>query len=97
MATTTDRKALLAEMTTLMATEIMVETNEGTYGPQEARMATGSGEPKHNDYRVYERVGGGRRTEGCDPNIAPGRGRSINRDDLAAKRARLAELRRLAF
>jgi len=77
----------------LAAVEILVETNEGTYGPAEAGRAIGSGDPRHANYRIYETVGGTRRVEGCDPAKAPGRGRRMNGDELRTRRAELAKLR----
>ena len=78
----------LAEM------EILVETNAGTYGADEAHRAIGVGDPQFADYRIFERVGDGQRTTyGCEPTRAPGRARKIGRAEINDRRAELARLR----
>lgn len=78
----------------LSAMQILVETNEGTYGAEEARRKCGSGDPQFADYRIYECVGTGeRRREGCDSERAPGNARFLNRQQLADAQSRLAKLR----
>lgn len=94
---TTTKNDLQKEIAALAATEIAVETNEGTYGAAEACRAIGTGDPRHANYTIWERVGDGkRRVQGCDPQRAPGRARRIGFTDLAESRKRLAALRRQA-
>ena len=53
---------------------VLVGTNQGTYGPLEARRAVGCGDPHFADCNIYEQVGTGkRRVDGPDPDRAPGR------------------------
>jgi hypothetical protein len=88
--------ATMAELTTqanmLAEAEALVATNEGTYGDADVRRAGAAG--GMSDYRVFERVGGGRRPRGgCGPARAPGRAREF-RQEIAGKRAELADLRK---
>jgi hypothetical protein len=85
------RRAMQAEVDELSVVDVLVETNEGTYGSQDVvRAGTVGGQ---SDYRIYESVGSGqRRVVGCDPARAPGRPRFL-RAELAVKRERLAHLR----
>lgn len=78
----------------LAATEILVETNEGTYGATEAHRAIGVGDPQFANYRVYETVDGFRRVVGCEPDVAPGRPRRLNDGHMTRQRAYLAQLRK---
>lgn len=76
--------------------EILVETNDGTYGAQEACRCVGTGDPAFATYRVYQRVGGGKpRIVGCDRERAPGYARHF-RDELVAAQRELAKLRKAA-
>lgn len=69
-------------------------TNEGTYSASDACRATGSGDPKNNDWRRYERVGDGRiRHVGCGLDRAPGYPRWVGTEVLARKRRELRALR----
>ena len=78
----------------LAAREILVSTNEGTYSTTEAVKATGSGDPAHNTWRTFQRVGDGRRSvRGCNQGRAPGYARYLNADELAAAQKALADLR----
>lgn len=90
----TTTESIQREIAALSDREIAVETNSGTYGPREAHRLIGTGDPAFADYTVYERVGGGRRVVGCDPERAPGRARRINAVALAAARQELATLHR---
>lgn len=81
-----------ADIAEIEATEIHVETNQGTY--------TG-GDPRLNNREVYETVGGVRREVGPGEEDAPGRMRRINaaqmkalRKQAKALRGRLAALRK---
>lgn len=87
---------LAKEIDEMNAVEYLVETNEGTYGPGGASRPHRTGDPRFNNYRIYETVGGAVEHIGCDPAIAPGYARKMNRDNLAADRKRLAQLRREA-
>lgn len=78
----------------LEAVEVLVATNEGTYGAGEACRATGTGDPAFANFSVYERVGGGRRVQGCDPARAPGYVRNMGQEALRTKRAELDRLRK---
>lgn len=87
------RNELLAEIKSVAAEEIAVETNEGTFGATECCRKTGCGDPKFGNYTIYECVGTReRRVVGCDPDEAPGRARKLDRDDMAARRRHLSEL-----
>jgi hypothetical protein len=84
----------LAAIRTLEATEVHVETNQGTYGAAEACRKVGTGDPAHGNREVYETVGGTRRATGPDEDRAPGRMRRINAETLADYRKQLAAWRR---
>lgn len=82
--------ALSNKANELAASEVLTETNSGTYGCVEACKACGSGDPRHADYRVFTRVGDGReRREGCDADEAPGYARRFRQELTDAKRALL--------
>lgn len=91
---TSSKAQLEKQAAELSAREILVETNDGTYSAAEAQRATGTGLPESNTYRVYAIVGGGTRHDGCAKDRAPGRGRALNRTELAAAQKQLAEIRR---
>lgn len=73
--------------------EVLIETNEGTFGAEECCRVTGTGDSKFGNYSVYEQVGGGRRVEGCDPANAPGYPRKMNTDELKDQQKILKALR----
>jgi hypothetical protein len=73
--------------------EVHVETNQGTYGANEACRKVGTGDPAFANREVYETVGGTRRETGPDANDAPGRMRKIGYDALRSLRAELKKLR----
>jgi hypothetical protein len=79
-----------------LSADMLVETNEGTYGAAEAARKVGTGDPAHADYRVYESPDGTRRVAGCDPARAPGRARRLRADSAVARRAEVVRLRKLA-
>lgn len=83
-----------AEIKTVEAIEVHVETNQGTYGAGEACRKVGCGDPAFANREVYETVGGTRRETGPDEARAPGYMRQIGREELSDLRKRLAELRR---
>lgn len=89
-STTTD---LEREIEALSALEIHVETNQGTYGANEAARKIGCAEPRFANREVYETVGGVRREVGPDEDRAPGRMRRINGDEMRRMRKLLADLR----
>lgn len=92
MATMT-KTELESQARELAAMEVLVETNDGTYGAAEACRKVGCGDPAFAAYKVYVRVGDGRRrVVGCDPNKAPGYARHF-RASLAEKQKALAALR----
>lgn len=72
------------EVAELEATEIHVETNQGTYG---------SGDPAFCNREVYETVGGVRREKGPGEVDAPGRMRKINREQMKTLRGQVKALR----
>lgn len=75
---------------------VLVATNDGTYGGDEAVRAVGTADPLFATCKIYEQVGTGRRkTEGCDQDRAPGRMRHFNRE-LTEKQQQLAQLRKAA-
>lgn len=84
---------LESQIAELEGYEIAVETNKGTYGPQEARRKCGSGSPQFADYTVFETVGGKQRRVGCDAERAPGRARRQGVHEMREKREELANLR----
>ena len=87
-------QTLSGRIKTLEASWVLVETNDGTYGADEAYRCVGSGDPRYADYRIYVQVGSGtRRREGCDPKVAPGRPRKFA-TALTTAYELLAELRR---
>lgn len=73
--------------------EILVETNEGTFGSHECMAAIRTGDTARGVYRVWESVGGTRRVTGCDLAMAPGRARELNRRQIADRRKVLSDLR----
>lgn len=95
--TPVQREQLDEQIETLAATEVAVESNQGTYGSQEGFRVVGCGDPAFCDYMIYERVGlvrgkVVRRVVGRNPEKAPGRGLQINARELVEARKRLAEL-----
>ncbi len=77
----------------LYMTEVLIETNEGTFGAEEAMRKIGTGDPTFCTYRTYIRVGDGRqRTEGLDPAKAPGRARPLGWRQLRSLRSQLRAL-----
>jgi hypothetical protein len=90
-----EREQIEAEIRDLERVEILIETNEGTFGESEACRMVGTGDPAFATRRVYERVGGGKRATGPDEDDAPGRMRRINADSMSEHRQRLAGLRKL--
>lgn len=84
-------ESLATEILTLRLSTVLVETNEGTYGPGDVRRAGTTG--GMSDYRIYEAVGtGARHTMGCDPARAPGYARRMGTDELREARRRLVDL-----
>src|SRR5690606_8333340 len=73
--------------------EVLVSTNQGTYGLQEAARKVGAGDPRVADRNVYETVGGRVRTTGPDEADAPGRMRHVGRSELRDLREQLQALR----
>lgn len=90
---TATKDSIQAEINALLRVEHMIETNDGTYGASEACRKVGSGDPAFATRRVYETVGGSRRSTGPDEADAPGYMRKINAEDMKADRKRLADLR----
>lgn len=77
----------------LAAREILTETNSGTYGNDEAVRTCGNADPMFAEYRIYTRVGDGRkRHEGCAVEKAPGRARYFSKE-LAEAQTKLREIR----
>jgi hypothetical protein len=74
--------------------EVLMETNQGTYGTVEACRKVGCGSPEFADRNVYERVGdGARRATGPKAERAPGCMRSIGAEELRRKREELRGLK----
>lgn len=87
------RQELEAEIKAVENEEILVATNDGTFGATECCRITGSGDPQFGRYEIFERVGGGDpKVIGRDPDNAPGRKREL-RAKLSARRRRLSDLR----
>ena len=96
MTTTTTKTVAELEraIRTLEASEIHVQTNQGTYGATEAHRKIGTGDPQFADREVYETVGSGEcRSTGPDEDDAPGRMRRIGTDALSDARSELKRLR----
>ena len=70
--TTATKDSIQAEINSLLRVEHLVETNEGTYSAIEARRKVGVGDPEFATRKVYETVGGSRRSTGPDEDGAPG-------------------------
>ena len=88
-----DVREIKAEIAAVSAEWVLIATNSGTYSAVQACSATGSGDPRYNDWRVYERVGDGvTRREGPTEECAPGYAR-WSRVSLASRRRALADLR----
>jgi len=88
------RQELEQQAAELAASTIMVETNDGTFGAQEAIAKTRVGEPRYNVYRIFARVGDGHLShEGPSPDKAPGYPRRYNGEELARRRSELKSLR----
>src|ERR1700738_950063 len=94
-STTTARIASLeTEIRTVAASTVLVETNEGTFGPAECLRAVGTGDTSHGNYRLYERVGDGSRfRDGCSAGVSLGNARYLGRGAVRQARERLAALR----
>ena len=88
------RDSLLASIQALAAKEHLIETNSGTYGPEEARRKVGSSVPEVAERNVYETVGGRQREEGPGATSAPGRMRRLDRTALDEDREKLKALRK---
>lgn len=72
----------------------LVETNQGTYGDVEACRKVGTGDPRHANRDVYQRVNGTRYSRGPDEADAPGRMRVLtgNLDRITKAGRELDEL-----
>lgn len=92
--TINNKAELVKKADELAAMWVAVETNDGTFSNHEALAASGNGEKKSATYTIYERVGDGRRRhEGIEIEKAPGFARTF-RQELTAKQAELANLRK---
>ena len=93
MTTTTEtkRERLTKAIKRMESEEILVATNQGTYGAAEACKAVGCGSPEFADCNVYETPLGARRVRGCRMADAPGRMRWFSRE-LTAKKDELKRL-----
>jgi len=80
------------EISQLAQVKYVVETNEGTYGPEEAARKVGTGDPMFATRRVYETVAGQRTETGPDAEDAPGYTRQVNAMALSAERKKLQAL-----
>ncbi len=88
----TNRQELEAEILAVENEEILVASNDGTFGAEECRRVTGSGDPQFGTYKIFECIGSGKRkVTGRDPDDAPGRQRRF-RDALGRRRRHLSEL-----
>jgi hypothetical protein len=95
MTTTTKTAAMEAEAKALANEQVMVATNQGTYGQAEACRKIGTGDPQFANCDIYETVGDAPMTNADIEAKWNGVGRMrIFRDTIIAKRARLTELRR---
>lgn len=87
------KETIQKEINELLAVEVCVETNDGTYGAAEACRCVGTGDPAFATRNVYETVGGKTRYTGPREDRAPGRMRAGGRAVLADYRRQLADLR----
>lgn len=92
MMTTRTKTEVQKEINALSGVEYLVETNEGTFGAQEAAKAVGTGDPAYTVRKVFVTVGGSTYSTGPTEEKAPGRIRKLNQTALAADRKRLANL-----
>lgn len=92
--TTRRREEIKKAIKAAEAVEILVATNEGTYGEAEAARLTGTGAKQ--GYRIYERVGDHRRrVQGdCKPEDGLGYMRYINTAQMTVARRELARLKK---
>lgn len=89
----TTKSDLTRKANELAASWVLVGTNQGTYGPGEARDKVGSGDPAFANCNIYEQVGSGhRRVDGPNPDDAPGRIREFC-TELADRQEQLKDLR----
>lgn len=94
LSTTSKIDALKETIRSLEQEEVLIATNEGTFGCNEAVLKVGCSQPEFCNYRVYESIGDmSRRHEGCDIAKAPGYERYINRDILCKKRQQLTTMK----
>lgn len=81
------------EINELIAVEVCVGHNEGTYGGVEAARKCGSGDPQFANRHEYETVGGAKRSTGPSGDRMPGQMRYGGKARLAEYRQQLASLR----
>jgi len=75
-----------------LSQDVLIETNSGTFGVGECLRATGSGDPKFGEYRVFERLDGSRYTLGTKEG-SPGRARYFNSSSVSQRIAEVDSLK----
>lgn len=99
MMTTRTADEIRNEIAEMLAVEVCVGHNEGTYGAVEACRKCGCGDPWFANRHEYETVGGDKRSTGPDREVGaswrhmPGRMQYGGRARLAEYRKQLADLR----
>jgi hypothetical protein len=93
MTTTRTAQQIRKEINELLATEVCVGHNEGTYSALEAGRKCGSGDPRFANRHEYETVSGEKRSTGPSPERAPGYMRYGGKARLAEYRQQLTALR----
>jgi len=73
------------EIAALQIKEHLVETNDGTFGAEEAGRKIGTADPKFATRRVYKTASGARRETGPSANEAPGYTRHFRTEITEAK------------
>lgn len=87
---------LKEEIEKLLNTEVLVESNEGTFGAEECCRKVGCGNPAFGNRRVYKTLSGRGRVTGPALKDAPGRMRRMGQDELERLREQVKDLRALA-
>ena len=93
MSKTRTAQQIQKEINELLATEVCVGHNEGTYSAVEAGRKCGSGDPQFANRHEYETVGGEKRSTGPTAARMPGHMRYGGKARLAEYRQQLAALR----
>lgn len=77
----------------ILNTEVLVRSNEGTFGAAECCRKVGTGDPRFGTRKVYETPGGRKRVVGVDEDRIPGRLLNMGQREMKELKERLKELR----